>query len=60
MLAAIVIVHVRYGLFLNRFGGRKEQGYEYHLLAIALAAATVMKGSGATSLARLLYVSMRV
>jgi putative oxidoreductase len=57
MLAAIVIVHGRYGLFLDWFGNRKGHGYEYHLLAIALAAAIVVKGSGAMSLDRLLYIS---
>ena len=60
MLAAIVIVHGRYGLFLNWFGDRKGHGYEYHLLAIALAAAIVVKGSGAASLDRLLYLSRGV
>jgi len=39
MLAAIAMVHGRYGLFLDWFGDRKGHGYEYHLLAIALAAA---------------------
>src|SRR5712691_12157846 len=60
MSAAIVIVHGRYGLFLNWFGDRKGHGYEYHLLAIALAAAIVVKGSGAVSLDRLLYISIGV
>jgi putative oxidoreductase len=57
MLAARVSVHGRYGLFLDWFGNRKGHGYEYHLLAIALAAAIVVKGSGAMSLDRLLYIS---
>jgi len=60
MLVAIVTVHGRYGLFLNWFGDRKGHGYEYHLLAIALAAAIVVKGSGAVSLDRFLYISMGV
>jgi putative oxidoreductase len=60
MLVAIVMVHGRYGLFLNWFGDRKGHGYEYHLLAIALAAAVIGKGSGAMSLDRLLYISMGV
>ena len=60
MLAAIVMVHGRYGLFLDWFGDRKGHGYEYHLLAIALAAAIVVKGSGAASLDRLLYIAIGV
>lgn len=58
MLAAILMVHGRYGLFLNWFGDRKGHGYEYHLLVIALAVAIVVKGSGAASLDRLLFISI--
>jgi putative oxidoreductase len=50
MLAAIVMVHGKYGLFLNWFGNRKGHGIEYHLLAIALAVVIIAKGAGAFSL----------
>jgi len=56
MLSAIVMVNGRYGLFLNWFGDRKGHGYEYHLLAIALAAVIIVRGSGAMSLDRLIYI----
>jgi len=56
-LAAIVMVHGRYGLFMNWFGDRKGHGIEYHLLAIALAVAILVRGSGAASLDRLFYIS---
>jgi putative oxidoreductase len=56
MLSAIVMVHWRNGLFMNWFGDRKGHGIEYHLLAIAMAIAIVLRGSGAASLDRLLYV----
>jgi putative oxidoreductase len=55
MIFAIVMVHGRYGLFLNWFGDRKGHGYEYHLLAIGLAVVVIVKGSGALSLDGLLY-----
>ena len=55
MFAAIFMVHARNGLFLNWFGDRKGHGYEYHLLAIALAAVIVARGSGAASLDRLFF-----
>src|ERR1700691_6282075 len=44
MLSAIAMVHWRYGLFLNWFGDRKGNGFEYHLLAIGLAIAIVVRG----------------
>lgn len=58
MLTAIVMVNGRYGLFIDWFGERKGHGYEYHLLAIALAAVIIVRGSGAMSLDRLLYLSL--
>jgi putative oxidoreductase len=56
MLSAIVMVHGRNGLFMNWLGDRKGHGIEYHLLAIALAIAIVVRGSGAASLDRLFYI----
>jgi putative oxidoreductase len=56
MLSAIVMVHGRNGLFMNWLGGRKGHGIEYHLLAIALAVAIVVRGSGAASLDRFFYI----
>lgn len=58
MLAAIVMVNGRYGLFLNWLGDRKGHGYEYHLLAIALAVVIIVRGSGALSVDRMLYLSL--
>jgi putative oxidoreductase len=60
MLSAIVMIHGRDGLFMDWFGTRKNHGYEYHLLAIALAVVLVVKGSGALSLDRVLFSSMEV
>jgi putative oxidoreductase len=57
MLSAIAMVHGRNGLFMNWLGDRKGHGIEYHLLAIALAIAIVVWGSGAASLDRLLFIS---
>lgn len=57
MLSAIAMVHWRFGLFLNWFGDRKGHGFEYHLLAIGLAIAIVVRGAGALSLDRLVFIS---
>jgi putative oxidoreductase len=51
------MVHWRFGLFLNWFGDRKGHGFEYHLLAIGLAIAIIVGGSGALSLDRLVFIS---
>jgi putative oxidoreductase len=60
MVSAIVMVHGRNGLFMGWFGARKKHGYEYHLLAIALAAVLIVKVSGAVSLDRFLFNWMGV
>ena len=52
MVVAIAMVHGQFGFFMNWMGTQKGEGFEYHLLAIALATAVVLKGSGALSLDR--------
>lgn len=47
--------HFQHGLFMNWFGEKKGHGYEYHLLAIALAIVVFVKGAGAVSADRALY-----
>jgi putative oxidoreductase len=54
MLVAIYLSHIHNGFFMNWSGSQKGEGYEYHLLAIAVALAILVKGSGALSLDRLL------
>ena len=38
MVVAMVMVHLKYGFFINWFGDKQGHGIEYHLLAIALVA----------------------
>ena len=42
------------GFFMNWYGKQSGEGFEYHLLAIGLAAVLVLRGSGAFSLDRML------
>lgn len=42
------------GFFMNWWGQLEGEGFEYHLLAIGIALALVIKGSGALSIDRLL------
>lgn len=50
MLVAIVAVHHVNGFFMNWTGQQKGEGFEYHLLAIALGLVVMLKGAGALSL----------
>ena len=56
MLVAALLVHVNYGFFMNWFGTQGGEGFEYHILAIGLALALVLKGGGRLSLDRQIYV----
>lgn len=52
MLGAIFMVHLQNGFFMNWYGSQKGEGFEYHLLAIGMALAVMIKGSGAFSVDR--------
>jgi putative oxidoreductase len=54
MVVAIAMVHHANGIFMNWFGNQKGEGYEYHLLAIAIALAIVIRGAGAFSIDRMI------
>lgn len=49
MVGAIVLVHARFGFFMNWQGKAPGEGFEYHLLAVALAIPILLRGSGAFS-----------
>jgi putative oxidoreductase len=52
MLGAILTVHLPNGFFMNWMGNQKGEGFEYHILAIGMALAILIKGSGAFSVDR--------
>lgn len=52
MIGAVLMVHAKVGFFMNWAGTQQGEGYEYHILAAAMALAIIMKGSGALSIDR--------
>ena len=54
MLVATVMIHLPVGFFMNWFGNQKGEGYEYHLLAMVIALALMIKGGGKASIDRAL------
>ena len=46
MIGAIFMVHLQNGFFMNWFGNQKGEGFEYHLLAIAIAGTLLLRGAG--------------
>jgi putative oxidoreductase len=52
MLVAILTVHLANGFFMNWTGQQKGEGFEYHLLVLAITVALMIRGAGAFSLDR--------
>lgn len=52
MLGAIFMVHLPNGFFMNWFGSKAGEGYEYHILAVGLGLIVLIKGGGLWSVDR--------
>lgn len=54
MVGAVAMVHGKVGFFMNWGGGMPAgtEGFEYHLLALALCLSVMVRGAGAYSLDR--------
>ena len=52
MLGAIGMVHGKVGFFMNWMGNQGGEGFEYHLLAIAILLVILIAGPGRYALAR--------
>ena len=50
MVGAVLIVHRQFGFFMDWTGDKGGQGYEYHILAIAICVALALKGGGRWSI----------
>lgn len=49
MVVAMLMVHVPNGLFMNWTGQQKGEGFEFHLLALAITVVLMVRGAGALS-----------
>jgi putative oxidoreductase len=54
MVVAVAMVHRQFGFFMNWAGTQKGEGYEYHLLVLAITAFLMIRGAGAASIDRML------
>jgi putative oxidoreductase len=60
MLVAIATVHGAMGFFMNWTGAQKGEGFEYHLLVLAITAFLMIRGAGAFSIDRAITTSSLV
>jgi putative oxidoreductase len=49
MLVAVAMVHQQFGFFMNWAGTQKGDGFEFHLLALAITVFLMIRGAGAAS-----------
>ncbi len=54
MIVAIAMVHGQFGFFMNWTGAQKGEGFEYHLLMLAVTTFLMIRGAGAASIDRML------
>jgi len=54
MVVAIALVHSSFGFFMNWTGAQKGEGFEYHLLVLAITAFLMIRGAGAFSVDRII------
>ena len=54
MVVAVFKVHMHNGFFMNWAGNKRGEGFEYHILALAIAFAVLARGAGAWSVDRLI------
>jgi putative oxidoreductase len=59
MLVAIMTVHRAFGFFINWSSTQKGEGFEFHLLVLAIVVFLMIRGAGAFSVDRVLSVSVR-
>lgn len=52
MVGAIFMVHLPNGFFMNWSGNQAGEGFEYHILALGMALALIIRGAGAFSVDR--------
>jgi len=50
MVVAVTMLHWQNGFFMNWFGNLKGEGFEYHILATAIALALMIRGGGLWSI----------
>jgi len=59
MVGAIALVHLPNGFFMNWFGQKTGEGFEYHILAIGLALVVIVVGGGRGSIDYSLWNRLR-
>lgn len=52
MIGAITLVHGRWGFYMNWYAERRGEGFEFHLLVLAIMVVLIVRGGGKASVDR--------
>jgi len=52
MVVAVFMLHLKHGFFMNWFGKQQGEGFEYHILVVAITIAIMIRGAGRWSVDR--------
>jgi putative oxidoreductase len=50
MIVAVYMLHWQNGFFMNWFGNQKGEGFEFHILVVAIALVLMIRGGGKWSI----------
>jgi putative oxidoreductase len=59
MIVAVYLLHFQNGFFMNWFGTQKGEGYEFHILVIAIAFVLMIRGGGKWSVDSIVAEQMK-
>lgn len=59
MVVAVLMIHHKFGFFMNWDGKQAGEGIEYHILVIAIVLALIIKGGGKWSVDRVIAKGLK-
>ncbi len=59
MIVAVAMIHHKFGFFMNWFGNQKGEGFEFHILVVAIGIALMVRGGGTWSVDKAIADSMK-
>ncbi|MDX5347375.1 MAG: DoxX family protein [Hymenobacteraceae bacterium] len=59
MAGAVTLVHAQNGFFMNWYGSKQGEGFEFHLLAIGIVLALLITGGGFLSIDGAIYQHLK-
>ena len=59
MIGAVLTTHLEHGFFMNWFGAQGGEGFEFHILALALSVPLMLSGGGRHALDTLIARRLR-